>query len=197
MAPALPGGDGVRRSADCQPGWRPRALDFPRARRSAPCSRPSPAACARPRPARAPMCRCCARGNGAEISAALFGVGYILGPRVGTVMVGGGLLSSLVIIPIIATWGAVTDDAVLPGNGMTIAQMSAGADLVALRPLHRCGRRRDGRHHHADPQHPDDDRELPGGRRPDARARQGVDTVEGHRATCRSRSPSPAPSPSS
>ncbi len=42
---------------------------------------------------------------GTEISAALFGVGYILGPRVGTVMVGGGLLSSLVIIPIIAILG--------------------------------------------------------------------------------------------
>ncbi|HEX2061372.1 MAG TPA: OPT/YSL family transporter, partial [Thermoanaerobaculia bacterium] len=42
---------------------------------------------------------------GTEVSAALFGVGFILGPRVGAVMVGGGLLSSLVIIPILATWG--------------------------------------------------------------------------------------------
>ena len=42
---------------------------------------------------------------GMDLSPALFGVGYILGPRIATVMVGGGLLSSLLIIPIIATWG--------------------------------------------------------------------------------------------
>jgi len=42
---------------------------------------------------------------GLENSAALFGVGFILGPRIGAVMVGGGLLSWLVIIPIIAWWG--------------------------------------------------------------------------------------------
>ena len=42
---------------------------------------------------------------GLENSAALFGVGYILGPRIGAVMVGGGLLSWLVVIPIIAWWG--------------------------------------------------------------------------------------------
>ena len=41
---------------------------------------------------------------GSEMSAALFGVGFILGPRVGAVMVGGGLLSSLVIIPLIDWW---------------------------------------------------------------------------------------------
>src|SRR5688572_20894226 len=42
---------------------------------------------------------------GSEMSAALFGVGYILGPRIGAVMVGGGLLSALIIIPAIAWWG--------------------------------------------------------------------------------------------
>ena len=42
---------------------------------------------------------------GMELSAALFGVGYILGARIGAIMVGGGLLSSLVIIPAIAYWG--------------------------------------------------------------------------------------------
>ncbi len=42
---------------------------------------------------------------GFEASAALFGVGYILGPKIAAVMVGGGLLSSLVIIPAIAWWG--------------------------------------------------------------------------------------------
>ena len=43
---------------------------------------------------------------GSDISPALLGVGYILGPRIATIMVGGGLLSWLVIIPILATWGA-------------------------------------------------------------------------------------------
>lgn len=43
---------------------------------------------------------------GFEVSAALFGVGYILGPRIAAVMVGGGLLSWLVIIPLIDWWGA-------------------------------------------------------------------------------------------
>jgi putative OPT family oligopeptide transporter len=62
---------------------------------------------------------------GSEISAALFGVGYILGPRVGTVMVGGGLLSSLVIIPVIATWGESRTTPFFPETSLTIAQMSA------------------------------------------------------------------------
>lgn len=42
---------------------------------------------------------------GLDLSAALFGVGYILGVRIAAVMVGGGLLAWLVIIPSIATWG--------------------------------------------------------------------------------------------
>ncbi|HEX8618411.1 MAG TPA: oligopeptide transporter, OPT family [Thermoanaerobaculia bacterium] len=61
-----------------------------------------------------------------EVSAALFGVGYILGPRVGAVMVSGGLLSSLVIIPIIATWGAGQTTPYFPELKLTIDQMSAG-----------------------------------------------------------------------
>ena len=42
---------------------------------------------------------------GMDLSAALFGVGYILGPRIAAVMVGGGLLSWLIIIPVIDYWG--------------------------------------------------------------------------------------------
>ena len=63
---------------------------------------------------------------GTEISAALFGVGYILGPRVGAVMVGGGLLSSLVIIPIIAYWGEGMTTPYYPELTKTISEMSAG-----------------------------------------------------------------------
>lgn len=63
---------------------------------------------------------------GTEVSAALFGVGYILGPRVSAVMVGGGLLSSLVIIPIIAAWGEGRATPFYPELKLTIDQMSAG-----------------------------------------------------------------------
>jgi putative OPT family oligopeptide transporter len=61
-----------------------------------------------------------------EVSAALFGVGFILGPRVGAVMVSGGLLSSLVIIPAIAYWGAGQTQPFFPELKLTIDQMSAG-----------------------------------------------------------------------
>jgi len=61
-----------------------------------------------------------------DLSAALFGVGYILGPRVATIMVGGGLLSSLVIIPFVAWWGEARVDPLYPETVKTIAQMSTG-----------------------------------------------------------------------
>jgi putative OPT family oligopeptide transporter len=63
---------------------------------------------------------------GTEISAALFGVGFILGPRVGAVMVGGGLLSSLVIIPLLDWWGQGQTTPFYPELKLTIAQMSPG-----------------------------------------------------------------------
>jgi len=61
---------------------------------------------------------------GMKLSAALFGVGFILGPRIGAIMVGGGLLSSLVIIPVLAIWGAGMDEPFYPETVKTIAQMS-------------------------------------------------------------------------
>jgi putative OPT family oligopeptide transporter len=61
---------------------------------------------------------------GMDLSPALFGVGYILGPRIATVMVAGGLLSSLVIIPAIAYWGEGRPP-LYPEMVMTISQMSA------------------------------------------------------------------------
>ena len=63
---------------------------------------------------------------GTEVSAALFGVGFILGPRIAAVMVGGGLLSSLVIIPAIAYWGAGRAEPLYPETVLTIAQMDPG-----------------------------------------------------------------------
>jgi putative OPT family oligopeptide transporter len=61
---------------------------------------------------------------GMDLSPALFGVGYILGPRIATVMVAGGLLSSLVIIPGIAYWGDGRPP-LYPEMVLTISQMSA------------------------------------------------------------------------
>lgn len=61
---------------------------------------------------------------GLKMSAALFGVGYILGPRIAAVMVSGGLLSFLVIIPIIAAWGEGQTFPIYPETVHTIAQMS-------------------------------------------------------------------------
>lgn len=62
---------------------------------------------------------------GMDVSAALFGVGYILGPRVATMMVGGGLLSWLVIIPAIDWWGATRLVPLYPETRALISDMSA------------------------------------------------------------------------
>ncbi len=61
---------------------------------------------------------------GMDVSSALFGVGYILGPRVGAIMVGGGLLSSLVLIPAIAWWGMGRGEPLYPETVQTIQEMS-------------------------------------------------------------------------
>ena len=61
---------------------------------------------------------------GSDVSAALLGVGYILGPRVATIMVSGGLLSSLVIIPAIAWWGEGRIEPLYPETALTIDGMS-------------------------------------------------------------------------
>jgi len=61
---------------------------------------------------------------GMDLSAALFGVGYILGPRIAAVMVGGGLLSWLVIIPAIAYWGDARTEPFFPETLQLIHDMS-------------------------------------------------------------------------
>ena len=63
---------------------------------------------------------------GMDLSAALFGVGYILGPRIAAVMVGGGLLSWLVIIPAIAYWGDAQTTPMFPETANLIRDMSPG-----------------------------------------------------------------------
>ncbi len=63
---------------------------------------------------------------GLDISAALFGVGYILGPRISAIMVGGGALSSLVIIPAIAYWGEGRSEPLYPETIQLIPDMTPG-----------------------------------------------------------------------
>jgi putative OPT family oligopeptide transporter len=63
---------------------------------------------------------------GLEIAAALLGVGYILGYKQSAIMVTGSLLSSLVLIPLIALVGAGLTAPLFPEATRTIADMSAG-----------------------------------------------------------------------
>ncbi len=60
-----------------------------------------------------------------EMSAALLGVGFILGPRIAAIMVGGGLLSWVVIIPIIAAFGEGNSLPFAPENALLISDMTA------------------------------------------------------------------------
>ncbi|MEM8677735.1 MAG: oligopeptide transporter, OPT family [Planctomycetota bacterium] len=60
------------------------------------------------------------------VSPALVGVGYILGLRVASVMVGGAALSSLVLIPAIYYWGRGFEQPIYPEKAALIAEMSVG-----------------------------------------------------------------------
>ncbi len=62
---------------------------------------------------------------GMEPTPALLGVGFILGPRIAGIMVAGGLLSWLGIIPLIAYFGENLNFPLFPEKEMSIAQMSA------------------------------------------------------------------------
>jgi len=66
--------------------------------------------------------------DGASISLennpALLGVGYIIGPRIAGMMMGGGVLSYLVLIPAIKYFGSLVAGPVAPETGHAIAEMS-------------------------------------------------------------------------
>ena len=51
-----------------------------------------------------------------EVSSALLGVGYIIGPRIAAIMAAGGVLAYLVLIPMISFFGALIPGAVAPGT---------------------------------------------------------------------------------
>jgi putative OPT family oligopeptide transporter len=61
----------------------------------------------------------------AEIAPELLGVGYIIGPRIGSIMMAGGVLNALVLIPIIKFFGDGLGAALAPGTA-PISQMSLG-----------------------------------------------------------------------
>src|SRR3954468_802518 len=57
----------------------------------------------------------------------LLGVGYIIGPRIAGLMMGGGILSYLVLIPMIKFFGGMMTVPVAPALGKTIAEMEPDA----------------------------------------------------------------------
>src|SRR6185369_14947395 len=59
----------------------------------------------------------------AEISPALLGVGYIIGPRIASIMCGGGVLAYLVLIPAIKFFGEGSTTILAPGT-IPISEMS-------------------------------------------------------------------------
>jgi putative OPT family oligopeptide transporter len=63
---------------------------------------------------------------GLEIAAALLGVGYILGYRQSAIMVTGGIISSVVLIPLIALVGEGLTAPLFPETSKTIHDLSAG-----------------------------------------------------------------------
>jgi len=59
-----------------------------------------------------------------EPTPALLGVGYILGYRISAIMVAGGLVSSVALIPLIAHFGEAIPGPMFPATTKTIAQMT-------------------------------------------------------------------------
>src|SRR5207247_2177288 len=63
----------------------------------------------------------------AEISPELLGVGYIIGPRIASIMCAGGVLAYLVLIPMIKFFGAGLTTPLAPATAGLIRDMSPGA----------------------------------------------------------------------
>ena len=61
-----------------------------------------------------------------KVSPALIGVGYILGPRIASVMVAGSALSTFILIPAIAAWGAGLAEPFYPETELLIRDMKPG-----------------------------------------------------------------------
>jgi putative OPT family oligopeptide transporter len=65
-----------------------------------------------------------------EPSPMLLGVGYIIGPRIASVMVAGGITTALLIVPMIAYFGNGLPAALAPVQQQRIAEMEPGAIAV-------------------------------------------------------------------
>ena len=93
-----------------------------------------------------------------DISPEYMGVGYVIGPRIAGVMFAGGVLSWLVLLPLLTIMGnyMTVPFPPVPASGLRIDQMSPGAAVERLHPLHRRRRGAGGRAHHARPHDPDD-----------------------------------------
>lgn len=61
-----------------------------------------------------------------ENNPALLGVGYIIGPYISAIMLGGGMLSYLILIPLIKYFGSLAESPLAPAVGTTIDKMSPG-----------------------------------------------------------------------
>ena len=76
----------------------------------------------------------------------ILGLGYVMGLRSSMILCAGGVLSNLVLVPLIWMIGShLTDTAVYPGTDPHRAD-DGGADLPRLRALRRRGRHRHGGH---------------------------------------------------
>ena len=85
---------------------------------------------------------------GTQIYPAVMSVGYICGPRISSYMFGGGILSWLVLIPVIVLFGETLT--LYPGDmpiGEMFAQGGARSHLELIHPLHRRRRTCSRRHH--------------------------------------------------
>jgi putative OPT family oligopeptide transporter len=63
---------------------------------------------------------------GGEFSPELLGVGYIIGPKIGSVMMSGGVLAYLILTPMIAMFGDGLPKALAPATEKRISEMSVG-----------------------------------------------------------------------
>jgi putative OPT family oligopeptide transporter len=64
---------------------------------------------------------------GGELSPELLGVGYIIGPRIASIMMAGGVLAYLVLVPLIMLFGNQLDRPLAPATGELIRDMTVGA----------------------------------------------------------------------
>jgi putative OPT family oligopeptide transporter len=61
---------------------------------------------------------------GGELSPELLGVGFIIGPRIASIMVAGGVLAYLVIVPLIVMFGSALESPLAPATSQLIRDMS-------------------------------------------------------------------------